>query len=219
MCQSGERWLYHPGADVLGALIARASGQPLETFLHHRIFEPLDMRATAFSVSATDIDRFATSYLPDPESGALELFDDPTGQWSTPPAFPSGGGGLVSTATDFLAFAQMLLNGGAPLLSRPPVETMTTDQLTPEQEALTGFYPDDFDARGWGFGVGIATRRDHPASPVGQYGWDGGLGTIWRNDPSEQMITILLTNAAWTSPRPPPIALDFLTGAYASIND
>lgn len=69
------------------------------------------------------------------------------------------------------------------------------------------------------FCVQVVTRREHPAAPIGQYGWDGGLGTIWRNDPSEQMITILLTNAAWTSPRPPSLALDFLTGAYAAIND
>jgi CubicO group peptidase (beta-lactamase class C family) len=66
---------------------------------------------------------------------------------------------------------------------------------------------------------GPPRRREHPAAPVGQYGWDGGLGTIWRNDPSEQMITLLLTNAAFTSPRLPEIAQDFLTGAYASIDD
>jgi CubicO group peptidase (beta-lactamase class C family) len=149
----------------------------------------------------------------------LTVFDPPEGQWSTAPAFPSGGAGLVSTADDFLAFADMLLRGGAPLVSRPSVETMTTDHLTPEQKAIGGFFPDDFDARGWGFGVGIVTRRDHPAAPVGQYGWDGGMGTIWRNDPSEEMTTILLTNASWTSPRPPDIALDFLTAAYAAIAD
>jgi CubicO group peptidase (beta-lactamase class C family) len=113
----------------------------------------------------------------------------------------------------------MLLRCGAPVLSRPSVETMTADHLTPEQKAIGGFFPDDFDARGWGFGVGIVTRRDHPAAPVGQYGWDGGMGTIWRNDPSEEMTTILLTNASWTSPRPPDIALDFLTAAYAAIAD
>jgi CubicO group peptidase (beta-lactamase class C family) len=113
----------------------------------------------------------------------------------------------------------MLMGGGTPILSRPSVETMTTDQLTMQQKAVSGFIPDDFDARGWGFGVGIVTRRDGPAAPIGQYGWDGGLGTIWRSDPSEEMITILLTNAAWTSPRPPDIALDFLTGAYAAIAD
>jgi CubicO group peptidase (beta-lactamase class C family) len=219
MCQPGERWLYHTGADVLGVLIARASGQPFEVFLHERVFEPLGMLDTSFCVPAADIDRFATSYLTDPGSGALQIYDEPTGQWSRPPAFASGGAGLVSTAADYLAFAEMLLRGGTPLLSRPSVETMTTDQLTPQQKAVSGFFPDDFDARGWGFCVGIVTRREHPAMPVGQYGWDGGLGTIWRNDPSEEMVSLLLTNAAWTSPRPPGIALDFLTAAYAAIDD
>jgi len=219
MFQPGERWLYHTGADVLGVLIARASGQPFEAFLRERVFEPLGMKDTAFFVPPADLGRLATSYVTDPETGTLRIYDEPDGQWSTPPAFPSGGAGLVSTAPDFLAFAEMLLRGGAPLLSRPSVETMTTDQLTPEQKAVSGFFPDDFDARGWGFCVSVVTRRDHPAAPVGQYGWDGGLGTVWRNDPSEQMITLLLTNAAFTSPRPPDIVQDFLTAAYASIDD
>jgi CubicO group peptidase (beta-lactamase class C family) len=219
MCQPGERWLYHTGADVLGVLIARAAGQPFEVFLRERVFEPLEMKDTAFSVPATEVDRLATSYTTVPDTRSLELYDPPAGQWSTPPAFPSGGAGLVSTADDYLAFADMLLRGGAPILSRPSVETMTSDHLTPAQKAVGGFFPDDFDARGWGFGVGVVTRREHPFAPVGQYGWDGGLGTIWRNDPSEQLVTILLTNAAWTSPRPPDIALDFLTGAYAAIDD
>jgi CubicO group peptidase (beta-lactamase class C family) len=219
MFQPGERWLYHTGADVLGVLIARASGQSFEAFLRERIFEPLGMRDTAFSAPAAELDRLVTSYLTDPETGALTLYDIPAGQWSVPPAFPSGGAGLVSTGADYLAFAEMLLKGGAPILSRPSVEAMTSDHLTPEQKAVSGFFPDDFDGRGWGFGVGVVTRRDHPAAPVGQYGWDGGLGTIWRNDPSEQLVTILLTNASWTSPRPPDVALDFLTAAYAAIDD
>jgi len=113
----------------------------------------------------------------------------------------------------------MLLRGGSPVVSQPSVETMTSDHLTAAQKAVSGFFPDDFDARGWGFGVGVVTRRDHPAAPVGQYGWDGGLGSIWRNDPSEQLAAVLLTNVAWSSPRPPEIALDFLTGAYAAIDD
>jgi CubicO group peptidase (beta-lactamase class C family) len=219
MFQPGERWLYHTGADVLGVLIARASGQPFEEFLRQRVFEPLGMKDTGFFVPPADIGRLATSYVTDPETGMLRTYDEPDGQWSTPPAFPSGGAGLVSTAPDFLAFAEMLLRGGAPLLSRPSVETMTTDQLTPGQKAVSGFFPDDFDARGWGFCVSVVTRREHPAAPVGQYGWDGGLGTVWRNDPSEQMITVLLTNAAFASPRPPEIVQDFLTAAYASIDD
>lgn len=219
LCQPGERWLYHTGSDVLGVLIARASGMPLGSFLRQRIFEPLGMSDTGFHVPASGLERFATSYTTDPATGALSLFDTPAGEWSAPPAFPSGGGGLVSTADDFLAFATMLLRGGSPLLSRPSVERMTTNHLTPRQRAISGFFPDDFDARGWGFGVGVVTRRDDPAAPVGQYGWDGGLGTIWRNDPSEQMVTILMTNAAWTSPRPPDIARDFLTAAYAAVAD
>jgi CubicO group peptidase (beta-lactamase class C family) len=164
MCQPGERWLYHTGADLLGVLIARASGQPFETFLRERIFEPLGMKDTAFFVPTADVGRLVTSYMTSPETGTLNLFDEPSGQWSTPPAFPSGGAGLVSTAADFLAFAEVLLRGGAPLLSRPSVETMTADQLTPAQKAASGFYPDDFDARGWGFGVGVVTRRDDPRS-------------------------------------------------------
>jgi CubicO group peptidase (beta-lactamase class C family) len=219
MCQPGERWLYHTGADVLGVLIARASGQPFETFLRERIFEPLGMVDTGFSVPAADVDRFATSYMTDPETGALVLYDAPAGQWSTPPAFPSGGAGLVSTAADYTAFAAMLLRGGAPIVSRPSVETMTSDHLTSEQKAVSGFFPGDFDARGWGFGLGVVTRRDFPFEPVGTYGWDGGLGTIWRNDPSEQLTTILMTNAAWTSPQLPAIAHDFLTATYAAIAD
>ena len=217
MFQPGERWLYHTGAEILGVLVARASGQSFEAFLRKRIFEPLGMKDTGFSVPANDLGRFTTCYFSDPESGALQVFDPVDGQWSSPPAFPSGGAGLVSTVDDFLVFAEMLRRGGGPILSRPSVQTMTTDHLTPEQKAIGGFTPDDFDGRGWGFGVGIVTRRDHPAMPLGQYGWDGGLGSIWRNDPSEDMTTILLTNATWSSPQPPDVALDFLTGAYAAL--
>ena len=106
MHQPGERWMYNTGSDVLGVLIARASGQPFETFLRERIFEPLGMKDTGFSVPAAELDRLATSYWTDPETGALELHDEPDGQWSRPPAFPSGAGGLVSTVDDYLAFAR-----------------------------------------------------------------------------------------------------------------
>jgi CubicO group peptidase (beta-lactamase class C family) len=219
MFQPGERWLYHTGADVLGVLIARASGQSFEAFLRQRIFEPLGMDDTGFAVPQDALDRFTPCYATAPETGALQIFDPADGQWSTHPAFPSGGAGLVSTADDYLAFAEMLRRRGAPILSRPSVETMTADHLTPEQKAIGGFTPDDFNGRSWGFGVGVVTRRDHPAMPVGQYGWDGGLGSVWRNDPSEDLTTILLTNATWTSPQPPDVVLDFLTGAYAAVVD
>ena len=113
MHQPGEKWMYNTGSDVLGVLIARASGQPLETFFRERIFEPLGMKDTGFSVPAAKLDRLATSYWTNPETGALELYDEAKGgQWSRPPAFPSGAGGLVSTIDDYLAFGQMMLNKG-----------------------------------------------------------------------------------------------------------
>ena len=83
----------------------------------------------------------------------------------------------------------------------------------------TPIFPVISTPRGWGFGVAISTRRHHPSAPVGQYGWDGGLGTIWRNDPGDGPVAIRLTNVAWTSPRPPEIARDFLTAVYAAITD
>jgi len=113
MHQPGEKWLYHTGSDVLGVLIARSSGQAFDTFLQERIFEPLGMKDTAFSVPASKLDRLATSYATNSETGVLELYDPAEGgQWSRPPAFPSGGVGLVSTVDDYLAFARMMLNQG-----------------------------------------------------------------------------------------------------------
>ena len=224
MHQPGERWMYHTGSDVLGVLIARASGRPFEAFLRERIFEPLGMKDTAFSVPADKLARFATSYFSDPGPSGVVLYDAAEGgQWSRPPAFPSGGGGLVSTVDDFLAFAQMLLDkgkhGGERILSRPSVEVMTTDQITPEQKAVSDLGAGFFDRYGWGFGVAVVTRRDGVSMVPGQYGWDGGLGTSWRSDPREEMVGILLTQRAWESPVPPPVTLDFWTGAYQAIDD
>jgi CubicO group peptidase (beta-lactamase class C family) len=224
MHQPGERWMYNTGADVLGVLIARAAGQPLETFLRERLFEPLGMKDTGFSVPAAKLERLATSYWTDFQTGALTLFDAAEdSQWSRPPAFPSGAGGLVSTVDDYLAFGQMLLNqgkhGSERILSRPSVETMTTDQLTPAQKAVSGLVPGYFDSHSWGFGVSIVTRREDLAGTVGQFGWDGGLGTSWRSDPREDMVIILMTQAAWTSASPPRVCRDFWTSAYQAIDD
>jgi CubicO group peptidase (beta-lactamase class C family) len=224
MHQPGERWMYNTGADVLGVLIARASGQPLETFLRERIFEPLGMKDTGFSVPATSLNRLATSYWTDFESGKLVVYDEAEGgQWSHPPVFPSGAAGLVSTIDDYLAFGQMMLSlgkhGNERILSRLAVETMTTDHLTPEQKAASSLVPGYFDSHGWGFGVSVVTRRTDIASVPGRYGWDGGLGTSWYSDPTEDMITILMTQRAWTSPSPPNVCLDFWTLAYQAIDD
>ena len=224
MYQPGEWWIYNTGSDVLGVLLARASGQPLETFLRERVFEPLGMKDTGFSVPEASLDRLATSYWTDPESGKLVVYDEPRGgQWSRPPAFPSGAGGLVSTIDDYLAFGQMMLSlgkhGNKRLLSRLSVELMTTDQLTPEQKAAPSLIPGFFDSHGWGFGVSVITRHDDIAAVPGKYGWDGGLGTSWYSDPREEMVIILMTQCAWTSPNPPDVCLDFWTSAYQAIDD
>ena len=224
MHQPGKRWMYSTGSDVLGVLIARASGQPFEAFLRERIFDPLGMKDTGFSVPAEKISRLATSYATNPQTGALEVYDPPAnGQWSRPPAFPAGASGLVSTADDFLAFSQMMLNkgklGSVRILSRPSVELMTTDQLTPEQKATSGLTEVFFESRGWGFGVSIVTRRTDLAASIGMYGWDGGLGTSWRADPTENLTGILLTQCMWPSPSGPDVFLDFWAALYQSIDD
>ncbi|HKO07928.1 MAG TPA: serine hydrolase, partial [Alphaproteobacteria bacterium] len=195
-----------------------------ETFLGERLFAPLGMKDTGFSVPAAKLDRLATSYWTNFQSGALELYDEGRGgQWSRPPAFPSGGAGLVSTIDDYLAFGRMMLakgkHGNARVLSRPAVETMTTDQLTPEQKAVSGIVPGYFESHGWGFGLAVVMRREEVAGAVGKFGWDGGLGTSWAADPSEDLVGILMTQRAWTSPRPPNVCLDFWTSAYQAIDD
>jgi CubicO group peptidase (beta-lactamase class C family) len=223
MFQPGERWLYNTPAEVLSVLIARASGQPFDTFLHERLFEPLGMKDTGFNVPAAKLDRLATSYMPNPQTGALDVYDPAEGgDWSRPPVFPNGAGGLVSTADDYLRFAQMLMDGGhagkTRFLSRPSVELMTTDQLTPDQHSTSGFGPEFFADHGWGCCLYIVTRRTQPAS-VGSYGWGGGMGTLWDSDPREELITILMTQAGQASPSAAGVFADFPTLAYAAIDD
>jgi len=219
--QPGERWLYHTSADVLGVLVARAAGQPLEAFLAERVFEPLGMVDTGFACPVADLGRFGPCFWTDAGTGRRQVYDPTEGQWSRPPAFPSGGHGLVSTVTDYLAFADMLRSGGRAgalrLLSRSSVEAMTMNHLTAEHLAAGG--PDSSGALGWGFGVGVQVRRTGPTRSAGTYGWDGGLGTSWANDPAEDLIGLLLTNETWSSPAPPPVCSDFWTCAYTAIDD
>jgi len=221
MYQPGERWLYGTGFDVLSVLIARVSGQPLETFLRERIFEPLGMKDTGFSVPAEKT-RPAGKLL-HPQSGGPGPSNSLTAlrraMWGSPPTFPSGANGLVSTLDDYLAFGQMMLNqgrhGSERILSRLSVETMTTDQLTPEQKAVSSLLPGFFDTHGWGFGVSVVTRRDDIASVPGRYGWDGSLGTSWFCDPKEDLVGIVLTQRVI----PLDVYRDFWTLAYQAIDD
>jgi CubicO group peptidase (beta-lactamase class C family) len=219
MAQPGTAWLYPTSFSVLGVLIARASGQPLETFLRERIFGPLGMTDTGFSVPASKVERLATSYVgsfgPDPHAvhdGRAES------AWLQPTSFPDADGGLVSTVDDYLAFGTMMLNGGKlgneRIISRLSVEVMTTDQLTASQRAGAGWEPGN--SRGWGFGVSVVKQRDDISAVPGRYGWEGGLGTSWATDRAEGLIGIMMTQAGGF---PNGIYNDFWTSVYAAIDD
>lgn len=220
MYQPGERWMYNTGADVLSVLIARASEMMLDTFLQERLFQPLGMKDTGFHVPPEKIDRLPPLYWTNYLTGKEEMYDTGEGgQWSRPPPFPSGAGGLVSTADDYVAFAQMLLDKGKHrgrrVLSERSVDAMTKDQLTAAQKE-SGLVPGYFDTRGWGFGMSVLTKADGLARSPGRYGWDGGMGTSWFNDPTEGLVAILMTSRMWTSPEPPDVCRDFWRLAYAA---
>jgi CubicO group peptidase (beta-lactamase class C family) len=171
--QPGDRWMYDSGSTILGVLIARATGQSLDTFFRERIFQPLGMNDTAFSVPESKLDRLATCYRSDADG--LAVFDEARGgRFARPPVFESGGGGLVSTVDDYLAFAQMMLNKGRHgrerILARPSVELMTSDHIAPEQKAGSEIFFGD--NRGWGFGVSVFTRRDDLSAVPGRFGWE-----------------------------------------------
>ncbi|MGH3429043.1 MAG: serine hydrolase domain-containing protein [Mycobacteriales bacterium] len=223
--QPGERWIYHTAYDALGVLIARASGRSFEVFLRERIFAPLGMKDTGFSVEPAKIGRLATCYSLDPATLQLELYDDASASnWARPPIFTSGGGGLVSTIEDYHAFALMILNGGRlgaeRILSRPTIEAMTADQLTAAQKEQALFVPGFFSNLGMGLGVSVVTRRASVSASPGQFGWDGAFGTSWRSDPREDLVAILMIQRMGLGPAEPAgINPDFLTSVYQAIDD
>jgi CubicO group peptidase (beta-lactamase class C family) len=222
--QPGERWLYHMSAEILGVLIARVAGVTLSTFLRERIFAPLGMKDTGFSVSEAQLGRLTTCYGTDFASGATIVVDDARGGLvaQTRP-FESGAGGLVSTADDLLAFGHMLLGRGAyrgeRILSRPTIELMTTDHLTPHQKAASPFFEHFWDTYGWGLGLAVATRRDDLAVAPGRFGWDGAFGTSFWVDPHEDMVGVLMTQRRPPALDLPPVVRDFWTSAYQAIDD
>ncbi len=191
--QPGTRWEYGRSTDVLGRLIEVLSGQPLGAFFEQHILSPLGMVDTAFHVPPHHHSRLAEAFARDPESGgAVQLLEV-----RNPPNFESGGGGLVSTASDYARFLQMLLNGGLlegrRLLSRKTIELMTADHLG----CITG--ASDLLLPGHGFGLGFAVRLHagiaHVPGSIGQYFWGGLAGTTFWVDPAEQLIALLLIQA------------------------
>ncbi|MYV56197.1 serine hydrolase domain-containing protein [Streptomyces sp. SID3212] len=203
--QPGEAWLYNICSDIQGVLVARVAGRPLGEFLAERLFEPLSMNDTGFSLPAGGADRFTSSYRDD-----LTLIDAPGGQWKEPPSFPSGAGGLVSTADDWYAFARLLLGGGSVggkrLLSAESVRLMTTDHLTPAQRAAGELF---LEGQGWGYGGSVDVKAVDPWNVPGRYGWVGGTGTAAHVVPSTGAVSILLTQRAMSGPTPPALMRDF----------
>jgi CubicO group peptidase (beta-lactamase class C family) len=222
MHQPGEQWMYNTGSQVVGILLERAAGMPLEVLLRERIFEPLGMDDTGFSVAPHDLNRLTTAYTPDPESGALDILDAADDSyWSRPPVFPDAGGWLVSTIDDYWAFVQMMLNDGEyrgrRILSEISVRLMTTDHLTREQRSAASVFLGDHG--GWGFGL-LVPASEAAAHPIpGGFGWDGGTGTTWRSDVDRDLTGILLTQRAMTSPAPPEVFVDFWNCAYGAIDE
>jgi CubicO group peptidase (beta-lactamase class C family) len=205
LAQPGERWMYNTGASVLGVLLARAAGTSFPEVLRTRIFEPLGMRDTAFFTESTE--RLATLYRATPDG--LVVADEPNGTWSHPPAFADGGAGLLSTVDDLLAFARMLLAGGAPVLSAQAVREMTSDQLTDAQKAHGGLGPRFFEGRSWGFCQAVLDS--------GAYGWDGGFGSSWLVDPGRDLVVVVLTQRMFETSQAPQVHRDIQAAAYAAL--
>jgi CubicO group peptidase (beta-lactamase class C family) len=188
----GTTWEYSHSTDVLGRVVEVASGQALEVFLAERIFEPLKMVDTAFQVPPEKQDRVAQA-MPDVYTGKTpELID-----FSKPQTFFAGGHGLVSTAGDYLRFAQMLANGGelegARILGPRTVEYMTANHVNPQIDKGPTYLP----GPGYGFGLGFASRVDRgqsewPGSP-GDFFWSGYAGTYFWVDPEEELVPVLMS--------------------------
>jgi CubicO group peptidase (beta-lactamase class C family) len=221
--QPGERWLYHMGAEILGVLMARVAGKSLGAFMQERIFEPLGMKDTGFTVPETKLNRLAACYYTDPSTGIFAPLERAGADlFARLRVFESGAGGLVSTADDLLAFGRMVLNKGAygreRILSRPSIELMTTDHLTPEQKAASPFFPNFWDARGWGLGWSTTARR-YDMSRGGRVGWDGTYGTSFYVDPKEDIVGVLMTQRSPDVLSLPAVILDFWTSIYQAIDD
>lgn len=199
----GSRWSYSVATDVCGRLVELLSGTTLDRFLAERIFEPLGMVDTGFHVPDDRLERFAACYQKG-QDGTAQLVDPPaTSSFREPPAFLSGGGGLVSTAGDYHRFAAMLLGrgelDGARILGRKTVELMTMNHL-PGGGDLTTMGQAVFSETsyaGIGFGLGFSVMLD-PATAqvtgtVGEYAWGGAASTMFWVDPAEELIGMMLT--------------------------
>jgi CubicO group peptidase (beta-lactamase class C family) len=193
--QPGTRWEYSFSTDVLGRVVEIASGKSLGAFLAERLFEPLKMVDTGFWVPAAKQGRLAQAFATDPDTGKPVTIPDVT----VPAKFECGGGCAVSTAADYVRFAQMLLNRGSldgvRILGRKTVEYMTADHLAPSITGAGNYVP----GPGYGFGLGFAVRRETGQASLtgsaGDYNWGGAFGTAFWVDPKEQLVVVSMTQA------------------------
>jgi CubicO group peptidase (beta-lactamase class C family) len=199
----GTDWEYHPGHEVVGALIEKISGQSLDKFLQERILDPLKMVDTHFYLPKEKVGRLAALYtVIQNQWGNIGLIDCPATSAKVlgPKTFFSSGGGMLSTAADYARFAQMLLNGGeldgTRIISRKTIELMTANHT-----GDFNIYPE---GPGYGYGLGFSVRLSLTATPligsVGAYGWNGAHITYYLADPKEDLFCLMFTQVANAQP-------------------
>ncbi len=221
----GDAWNYSISTDVLGVLIERITGNPFQDELKSRIFDPLQMHETSFVVREDQAERFAACYLPTPQGG-MNLLDDPKkSAFLKSPTFYSGGGGLVSTADDYMKFCRMLLAGGEAnghrLISPSTLRLMTANHL-PGGKDLTALSRSLFSEStnaGVGFGLGFAMVFDPvsamvPSSP-GEYYWGGAASTAFWIDPVEDIAVVFMTQLLGSSTY--PVRRELRTLVYSAL--
>lgn len=225
LAQPGAAWNYSIATDVVGHLVAMLSGRTFGDFLQERVLEPLGMVDTAFHAAPDRLHRFAANYARGPD-GALTLIDDPvTGRFAQPRVLHSGGGGLVSTAGDYMRFCRMMLGGGAlageRLLGRKTVALMTSNHLRGDMAAMGQARFSESSYEGIGFGLGFSVMLDPARAQIvgtpGEYAWGGAASTAFWIDPAEDMAVILLTQLTPSSTYPIRKELRVLT--YAALID
>jgi CubicO group peptidase (beta-lactamase class C family) len=209
----GEHWNYSVAIDVMGYLVQKLSGQTFGEFLRTRLFEPLGMVDTAFSVPASKMDRFCSCYMPK-KGGGLQIQDDAgKSTYAEPPKLESGGGGLVSTTADYMRFCRMMLGGGTldgvQILSPKTVEMFSVN-LLPDGKLLTELVAGEglFSEAGYngigfsiGCGVTLDTAKTRVPGTAGEFFWGGAASTAFWIDPKEDLAVVFMTQVMGTDAR------------------
>lgn len=221
MFHPGEKWHYSVSTDVAGFLVEVLSGISLADFMQEKIFDPLQMADTAFHIEPSKLSRFCTLYGKTPDSD-LDVLDLPkTSEYLPPVALNSGGAGLVSTISDYLRFAQCILNkgelNGMRLLGPKTVKLMTCNHLTPDLLPIAFEGAEPMLGMGFGLGFGVMLDAAHTGlmGSVGDYSWGGYAETYFWNDPQEELIAILMTQ--YLPSHTYPIRKEFRSVVYQAL--